>query len=293
MPDPEHDPEHLLMRDITAQDLRNIIEEAIADSIEVHRESRASMEGTSYERPRGSPADEEIDDFIASNALIEDETREQLIDPGFLGFQAKTARATDIWLLEFRQNVIDWAQNNSWLSADQPWRDWIIARKPAESNLWRPQEDAQPSWLVTAPAAILLAADLLRAGRLLSEMPWRKFEELIGALLEADGWNVTITRPSKDGGIDVVAVKNDPVIGLVRAVWQAKRYGPTRAVRLSEVRELSAVVDLQRATKGVIVTTSRLTKGAIDWVRRDLYRLDYKDAHKVESWIRTAVLGRE
>ncbi|MGA2484176.1 MAG: restriction endonuclease [Candidatus Acidiferrales bacterium] len=282
----------MAVRKVTAQDLRNIIETAITDSIEMHRGSRAALEGASYDRPTGPPTDDEIDEFITSNVLLDEETQEQLIDPGFLGFDSKTARASDTWLQKFRRNVADWAQNHSWLSADQPWRNLIVERQPTESNLWRPTESSQPGWLATAPAALLLAVDFLQAGRLLSEMPWRKFEEVLGALLEAEGWSVTVTRPSRDGGIDVVTVKEDLVLGPIRAVWQAKRYGPTRAVRLGEVRELSAVVDKQRATKGVIVTTSRLTKDAIDWIRQDAYRLDYRDARKVESWIRTLVLGR-
>jgi len=271
--------------EVTAQHLRDIVEEAISHSIEMHRASRMMVERDSYEKPMGPPTDEEIDDFIASNVLLDAETQEQLLDPGFLGFQAKTAQATPAWLKTFRLNVRNWAENESWLAADQPWRDLTVVRNPAESTLWRPDEAPRPGWLSTSPAALLLAVDLLHAGRLLSELPWRRFEELIGVLLEAEGWSVVVTQQSKDGGIDVIATKRDPIIGIIRAVWQAKRYGPAHKVRLSEVRELSAVVDKERATKGVVVTTSRLTKDAIDWVRRDLYRLDYKDAQRVEAWV--------
>jgi restriction system protein len=281
------------MREVTAQDLRNIIEEAISGSIELHRGSRASNEGSAYDRPEGRPTDEEIDDFVMSNALLDEETQEQLVHPGLLGFGAKTARASEGWLRKFRRHLSKWAENNTWLGADLPWINEIVIPLPFESKLWRPTESGRPGWLVTAPAALLLAGDLLRAGRFLSEMPWRKFEEMIGALLETEGWTVKVTQQSRDGGIDVVATKDDSVLGSVKAVWQAKRYGPKRIVRLNEVRELSAVVDMQRATKGVIVTTSRLTRDAIDWIRRDTYRLDYRDAQRVESWVRTVLLGKK
>jgi restriction system protein len=281
------------MRDVTAQDLRDMVEEAISGSIELHRGSRASNEGNGYDRPQGRPTDEEIEDFVMSNSLLDEETKEQLVHPGLLGFSAKTARASENWLRKFRRDLNDWAENNSWLGADLPWISEMIIARPAESNLWRPTESGLPGWLSTAPAALLLAADLLRAGRFLSEMPRRKFEEMIGALLETEGWAVRITQQTRDGGIDVVATKDDAVLGPVKAVWQAKRYGPKRIVRLNEVRELSAVVDMQRATKGVIVTTSRLTRDAIDWIRRDTYRLDYKDAQRVESWVRTVLLDRK
>ncbi len=141
-------------REITAQDLRNIVEKAMARSIEMHRASRDAMEGPSYHKPSGEPTDEEIDEFIVSNALLDLETQEQLVDPGFLGFDAKTARATASWLKTFRRNVRDWAENESWLAADQPWRDWVVERRPVESTLWQPGEAAQPGWLSTSPAAL-------------------------------------------------------------------------------------------------------------------------------------------
>lgn len=280
------------MRVVTAQELRNMIEEAISSSIELHRGSRASNEGRSYNRPEGRPTDEEIDDFLMSNPLLDEETQEQLLHEGLLGFNAKTAKASEDWIREFRAHLESWAQNNDWLGADLVFADPVAAPNAVESTLWHPADSLQPGWLVSAPAALLLAIDLLRDGRLLSEMPWRTFEEMLGTLLEAEGWNVQVTQPSRDGGIDVVAVKEDKVLGSVRSIWQAKRYGPKRVVRLNEIRELSAVVDWERATKGVVVTTSRLTKDAIDWIRRDTYRLDYKDARMMESWIRTVVLGR-
>jgi hypothetical protein len=55
------------MREVTALDLRNLVEEAIGTSIELHRDSRGSNEGDAYTRPEGRPTDEEIDDFIWSN----------------------------------------------------------------------------------------------------------------------------------------------------------------------------------------------------------------------------------
>ena len=125
-------------REVTAQELRNIVEEEMAHTIELHRASREVMEGAAYDKPKGEPTDDEIDDFIVSNPLLDQETQEQLVDEGFLGFQAKTARASTSWLRTFRRNVRDWAENESWLAADQPWRDWMVARRPAESTLWQP-----------------------------------------------------------------------------------------------------------------------------------------------------------
>ena len=155
------------MRNVTAQDLRDLIEQAISDSIDLHRGSRVPNEGASYQCPEGRPTDEGIDDFILSNPLLDEETQEQLSHPGLLGFPVKTAHASESWLRKFRRDVSGWAQNNSWLGADLPWTSWVIVLQPAESTLWRPTESGGPGWLATAPAALLLAADLLQAGRLL------------------------------------------------------------------------------------------------------------------------------
>ena len=48
---------------------------------------------------------------------------------------------------------------------------------------------------------------------------------------------------------------------------------------------LSAIRDSQKATKGVIVTTSHLTRGAIDWIRTDEFRLEYQEREDIERWV--------
>jgi len=137
-----------------------------------------------------------------------------------------------------------------------------------------------------------MADKLLREGRLLNEMGWRDFEKLIAELLQTHGWDVTLMQGTKDGGIDVLAERNDPVLGALKAIWQAKRYASDRKVQLSHLRELSAVVEIERATKGIVVTTSALTRGAIEWIQRDKYRLEAKDGHDVEKWIKGRLYGQ-
>jgi len=276
-----------------------------------------SAEPLSYEAPSGNASEEEIDDFIASNPLLDEDVRERLLDPGLLGFHNAEAIATDESIAEFRSHVEGWSKNASWLGADLPWLTPVHLPLPSESEIWRPSDALQPGWVSQSPTARLVATvplkhggppsvplssfdlrwrppsldplvvawDLLKSGRLLAELPWRTFEELVGQLLEAEGWTVDVTRPSKDGGIDVVAVREDETLGAIRSIWQAKRYGPSKKVRLAEVRELGSIVDIDRATKGVIVTTGRLTRGSLDWIRRDQYRLDYKDSQKLQAWV--------
>ncbi len=278
------------MLNLTTQDLRNLIGNTISETIEIHRGSRSVSEGPAYERPNGPPTDEEIDDFVAHNPLFGDELQERLVVPGLLGFSNTTAQASKAWIQEFRKNARDWSNNTSWLAGDLPWLTPAQSQLVGESELWLPTSLSRPNWVSSSPTAVMMAADLLRSGGALSELSWRNFEELIGQLLESEGWVVDVTRPSKDGGIDVIALRDDATLGPIKSLWQAKRYGPSRKVRLAEVREFGGIVDFDRATKGVIVTTSRLTVGALDWIRRDKFRLDYKDASRMEAWIRANLL---
>lgn len=271
---------------ITAEDLREIVRDGIASSIEVHRASRLSEE--SYTPPQGEPTDEEVNDFIASNQLLDLDLIENLLDPGLLGFASRVAsiRAED--LIEIRENIRDWADTNTWLGADLDFLPFKITQtEVTSSDLWYPSEEhSEPTWLSKTPGALLLAGDLLRQGKLLSEMDWKKFEKLIATLLEKEGWIVELTRGSKDGGIDVIANFNDPIIGKVNSIWQAKKYSPSNKVGLSHVRELSAIQNENRASKAIMVTTSNLTKGALSWIRRDEYRLGYKEKSDVENWVK-------
>ena len=81
-------------KNVTAAGLRAMIAEAIAPTIQIHRDSRSNGHEADYVPPDGSPTDDEIDDFLFTNALLDEETIEQLSDPGLLGFFAKTAKAT-------------------------------------------------------------------------------------------------------------------------------------------------------------------------------------------------------
>ena len=270
---------------ITAAELRDIVGEEISNTIEGHRASR-DFDKTDYQKPVGAPTEQEITDFIRTNQLLDIETIEFLTEPDFLGFEARTDSVRAEWLEEFRSNVIDWSETETWLGADLVDVVQLVLPEPTESNIWRPQSGIiQPNWVDKSPTALMLAADLLKNGRLLSELHWREFEKLIATLLEQSGWNVELTRGSKDGGIDVVAIKDDPALGKIKSLWQAKKYRLGNKVELRDVRDLSAVRDEQKATKAVIVTTSHLTKGAIDWIRRDEFCLEYREKADIEKWV--------
>lgn len=93
----------------------------------------------------------------------------------------------------------------------------------------------------------------------------QEFEHLVHDLFQAIGLNAKVTRGSKDGGIDIVAMNNDPVIGGL-CVIQVKRY--KNVVGLEAVHALAGVMEEKKATKGILVTTSWFGKASRDFAAR-------------------------
>ena len=107
----------------------------------------------------------------------------------------------------------------------------------------------------------------------------RAFEELIAELFRKEGFDVTVTQQSRDGGIDIVA-KHQGLLGDTQLIIECKRYAPDNKVGLAIVQRLHGVKNAMRATKGIVVTTSFFTQPAIDFaepVKYELGLLDYFD----------------
>jgi hypothetical protein len=105
-----------------------------------------------------------------------------------------------------------------------------------------------------------------------------EFEEFVGELFEQQGYKVTLTRKSADGGIDVIAEKKDILDFLILA--QCKKYAPHRPIGAQIIREMTGVLDINKATAGAIFTTSRFTGTAVKeakTIRHKLSLFDYFD----------------
>lgn len=91
----------------------------------------------------------------------------------------------------------------------------------------------------------------------LLDMTPTEFEHLVRQLFESMGMKSWNTQASKDDGVDAVAINEDPVFGGL-CIIQAKRY--RSAVGVEAVRALAGVMEDKHATKGIMVTTSWVTK---------------------------------
>jgi len=81
-------------------------------------------------------------------------------------------------------------------------------------------------------------------------------------------------------------MKEDPITGFFMAVWQAKKLKEGNKVDIHVIRELADTRQQHNATKGIIVTTTSLTKDALDRIEQDRYILGKVDGDDLFSWIR-------
>jgi restriction system protein len=84
----------------------------------------------------------------------------------------------------------------------------------------------------------------------------RDFEFLVSSLYLAEGYHVEVTQQTRDGGYDVLATKESPN-SIERILVECKR--KRSPVPIHVARALMGTLDTYRATRGVLVSTSRFT----------------------------------
>ena len=119
----------------------------------------------------------------------------------------------------------------------------------------------------------------------LERIHWRQFEYLVGEYFRRSGYQVTVTPPSGDGGIDATAVRDDNALGPELVFVQAKRLAGSNQVGIDSVKALWTDVNDQFATRGVIATTTVLARGAREFCEARKYRISAAERDDVNSWI--------
>lgn len=112
----------------------------------------------------------------------------------------------------------------------------------------------------------------------------RRFEELIAELLIRDGFDVHVTPFSRDGGRDIMARLNT-AYGEHLYLVECKRYAADRPVGVASVRGLYGVVAAEKATMGVLVTTSRYTKDARAFRETVKHQISLQEHSDLVRWL--------
>lgn len=112
----------------------------------------------------------------------------------------------------------------------------------------------------------------------------RNFEEALAEILNDMGFEVELTKATRDGGIDILAYQETP-IGKRLCLVDAKRYRQTHKVGVALVRTLYGTLCDYQANSAMLVTTSTFTKDAKAFQEKHSYQLSLKDYSDVASWL--------
>ena len=121
---------------------------------------------------------------------------------------------------------------------------------------------------------------------ILQEISPRKFEEIIAGMLHDMGCDVELTPKSKDGGRDILAAFRTP-FGKFLTIVECKRYKSVRKIGIDIVERFLHVIDHKdKASCGLIATTSYFTRDARAAEKEYKYKLKLHDFNVLKSWIK-------
>jgi HJR/Mrr/RecB family endonuclease len=112
----------------------------------------------------------------------------------------------------------------------------------------------------------------------------RAFEELVAELLASYGWEVNLTKQTRDGGYDILAIRKDISSITISMIVECKRYRPDRRVGLDIIRSLYGVKADLRVGMAMLATTSYFSKDVIDY-KTSRYDFELKDFGDIVGWI--------
>ncbi len=129
-----------------------------------------------------------------------------------------------------------------------------------------------------------LLKDLAGNPLLVHQLGFRKFEEVVGRILEDLGYAVTLTPIQKDGGFDLFA-ETQLETGTVLTLVECKKWSPENPVNISVVRNVLGTLSVREATNAMIVTTSCFTRDARREADVARYKLSLRDYQDLRLWL--------
>jgi len=111
----------------------------------------------------------------------------------------------------------------------------------------------------------------------------RLFEEIIAEIFCGFGFDVELTKLTRDGGRDIVAIKNAET--KLKYLVECKRPEPGNLIGVKPVRELFGIKQDEKASKAILATTSYFSKEAMQLFERNIWELEPRDYDGIMRWI--------
>lgn len=114
----------------------------------------------------------------------------------------------------------------------------------------------------------------------------REFEKVVAELLRNYGFEVELTKATRDGGYDIMALhKMGQGLLPIKYLIECKRYREDNGVGVEVIRSLRDVIRTNQAHMGILFTTSYFTKDANKLREETPLLLDFKDKEDLVIWI--------
>ena len=112
-----------------------------------------------------------------------------------------------------------------------------------------------------------------------------EFEDFIAFLLYRKGYKIEVTPRTKDGGKDIIAKYKMPAGNTVVCYVECKHYSEGRKVGVLPVRALYGVINAEKITCALLVTSTKFSKGAKDFKTANCHLIDLIDIDNIHDWL--------
>jgi hypothetical protein len=112
----------------------------------------------------------------------------------------------------------------------------------------------------------------------------RQFEMMCAELYEERGYKVILTQETRDGGKDLI-ILDDSALGKFMIYGECKRYTPDNAVGVNVVKQLIGNIWADKATAGVVMTSSYFSPDAKTFANKFEHQLSLIDFTRLHQMI--------
>lgn len=177
-----------------------------------------------------------------------------------------------------------------WLKALFDWLKWLTVWAILVSiaagiayilSLFAPDEPDDPDPELDPDVAEQLEREEITSLEDLRELSPRDFEKFLGWHFERQGFEVEVTKPRGDHGVDLVLQNGESTI-----VVQAKRYSGGQNIGEPAIRAFYGSFEDFDADEGYFITTSAFTRAAREWAEKPRQGMIHMiDGGKLEEWL--------
>lgn len=115
----------------------------------------------------------------------------------------------------------------------------------------------------------------------------REFEEFMAQLYSRLGYNVELTKATRDGGKDIILRKPD-ILGDMVYYVECKQYDKKNKVGIDVVQRLTGVIETDKVNGGIIATTSFISPDARRWIMNNNlnFRIYMHDFNTIQAMLK-------